>query len=86
MKENEVQGLVELKAEYENRLSQSKEYQALREDFNKSAMVLVRESIKSKGISVSDRPLLSSTPLLAAGGCGFCESCITACTGCVTHN
>lgn len=86
MKEHEVEGLIELKAEYENRLSQCKDYQMLREEFNKSVLTLVRDAIKAKGTKVLERPLTPVSSQLRVAGCGFCEVCITACTDCVVYS
>jgi len=89
MKEREVNGLVELKAEYENKLSQNKEYQELRDEFNRGAMTLMREAIMAKGIKFDERALLAHHHVgheLVAKSCGFCEDCITGCTDCVAYS
>ena len=82
VKEREIPGLIELKMEFESKLAGMKEYQELKSEFDRSAMGLIKEAIRSKGIRLESGRTPGSQPSLAVG-CGFCEVCITACTDCV---
>ncbi len=86
MKEREVTGLIELKAEYENRLAQIKEYQELHQEFKNNAMALIKEAIIRKGIKVEERGSLPSIRPDGTKDCGFCTNCVTACTDCVAYS
>jgi hypothetical protein len=55
VKEREIPGLIELKMEFESKLSGIKEYQELKSEFNRSAMGLIKEAIRSKRHQIRKR-------------------------------
>ena len=83
MKESEVQGLLELKVEYESKLEEIKEYQDLRSEFQRKAMELLRSTVRARGIKPEGEMLAPGATLISQ--CGFCTVCVTACTGCIAH-
>ncbi len=90
MKESEIPGLDELKAEYENKLKGVKEYQELTSEFDKATLGLIKEAMRSKGIvlerSLSDERLIGDK--LAGGNVlgslSGTDSCGVGCTHCIT--
>ncbi|MGD0953380.1 MAG: hypothetical protein ABR985_13475 [Methanotrichaceae archaeon] len=79
MKENEVNGLNELRNEYSKKLANLKDYQDIRNEFENKSMALIKEAARAKGI----KPEVFQP--LAVGGCGFCTTCISSCISCVFH-
>ena len=66
MKEREIPGLIELKMEFESKLAGMKEYQELKSEFDRSAMGLIKEAIRSKGIRLESGQTPGSQPSLAS--------------------
>ena len=86
MKEYQVEGLMELKADYMQRL-QDIGYQALATEFKDKALQLAREAVTASGLSLADVPMLEAATKLVERGevvrCGFCTNCITDCKTCI---
>lgn len=79
MKERDIPGLLELKMEYETKLTGMKDFQELKAEFDRSTMTLVKEAMAAKGIRLEGGrlPTTGGTQGLLRGSCGFCEVCIT---------
>ncbi len=87
MKEHEVKGLEQLKAEYDARLAKLPDYEKLSKEFHDKALELVQEAIKTAGIKPEQTELATKGgpgPLMAKS-CGFCKTCISDCAGCVAY-
>lgn len=84
MKEHEVQGLIELRDTFSARLAKMEDYQALQKEFERQAQSLLRKAVQDAKIDPQSPQAISRLKVVS-NGCGFCEVCITACTGCVFH-
>lgn len=92
MKEYQVKGLMELKDEYAERLHGIEDYQALATEFQGRALALVKEAMESERLQLKEAPHLAvamdragDVDLIRAKSCGFCQACITDCSGCVCY-
>jgi len=86
LKESEVPGLMELKIEYESKMVGIKEFQDLKSEFDRSTMVLIKQAMLAKGITLGGGLSTGLGSQRLRGSCGFCEVCITACTDCVAYS
>jgi len=83
MKESDVQGLAELRKEYNEKLRQLPGYDDLHTMLRIRALELVRQEVARQGLCAPISALPSPD---LRGSCGFCEDCITDCVGCTLYN
>jgi hypothetical protein len=80
MREHEVPGLVELREKYNRKLEELGNYKELRSSLLNESLALIRKAVESQRLQVSEEALPAGE---MRGSCGFCESCISDCVGCV---